>query len=102
MDFLQNIDGGTVLIIAVGLALLCGVGVVLLLFSQILGNVFELFSGLLGLFTGVAEGGPVSWCGCLVLFGACILCSVLGVVLWQTLGTCGTPNAVNFCRLFGG
>ena len=102
MDFLQNIDGSTVLIIAVGLALLCGVGVVLLLFSQVLGNVFELFTSVLGIFTGVAEGGPMSWCGCLVLFGGCFVCSILGFILWQTLSTCGTTQAVNFCRLFGG
>jgi hypothetical protein len=101
VDFLQNIDGGTVLIIAVGLALLCGVGVVLLLATQVLGNVLELFTSVFGVFLNIAEGGPVSWCGCLVLMGACIGCGGFALVLAQTLSMCGTPNAVNLCGLFG-
>lgn len=101
MDFLQNIDGGTVLVIAVGLALLCGVGLVLMLATQVLGNVLGLFTSFLGIFMNIAEGGPVSWCGCIVLIGGCIGCGGLALVLAQTLSTCGTPNAVNFCGLFG-
>jgi hypothetical protein len=101
VESLQNLDGATLFIIAVGLALLCGVGVVLLIATQVLGNVVGLFTSILGVFFNIAEGGPASWCGCLVLIGGCIVCGGLALVLAQTLSTCGTPNAVNFCGLFG-
>lgn len=102
MDLLQNTDGSTLLIAAVGCCLLCGVGVVLLLLTQLLGSVFDIFSSVFGLVFNVVEGGPVSWCGCLALIGVGLVCGGLVLVLAQALSTCGTPNAVNFCRLLGG
>lgn len=97
MDFLQNIDIGTLLLLGAGLALLCVVGLVLFFGLQIIGSVFGVIFGFVQLFTGIITGGPVAWCGCLVLILACILC-VGTVLLYSTCS--GNPSAMNFCSLF--
>jgi hypothetical protein len=101
VDFLQNMDSGTIFWIVVGLSLCCGVLILVSFGLQIIGNVVGLFSGITDFFFGILGGGPQSWCGCLVLVGGCGMCGVLVWAMYGFLQTCGTPNAVNFCRLFG-
>jgi hypothetical protein len=96
MDFLNNIDT-SILLICGGLC--CG-GVILVIFSHIIGGAFGVFFGLFDVVINFVSGGPVAWCGCLgflMLFGVCafITISIVGV-----LSTCGTPDAVKFCELF--
>lgn len=79
---------------------LCLVGFVLLMVVQLIGGVFDIFFGLFEFVGGIIEGGPIAWCGCLVLIGGCGLCAGTIYVVTQLLSTCGTPDAVNFCRLF--
>jgi hypothetical protein len=100
MEFLQNIDPATLVLLVMGLALICGVVVILFFGIQIIGSVLGVFGQFFGLLTGVVSGGPASWCGCLVLFGGCGLCSVLAYAVYQLSQSCGT-NPVNFCRFLG-
>ncbi len=99
-DFLQNIDPATLVVLVLGLALVCGVVVILFFGIQIIGSVLGVFGQVFGLFSGVVSGGPASWCGCLVLIFGCVLCSGLGFAVFQLVQTCDT-NPVNFCRLLG-
>jgi hypothetical protein len=101
MEFIQSLTSGGVL----PLIALCGalvVGAVLLFFGlQVIGSVFGAVGGLLGVFTDVISGGPLLWCGCLVLLAGLAICGVLAFGLFTLLSTCGTPQAVNICTLFG-
>lgn len=95
-QFLQNADPGTLILIAVGCVLLCGVGVALFFGLQILGTVLNLFTGVFHLFETVISGGPGVWCGCLVVLLLCGGCA--GLVFLVT--TCqSNPNSINFCLL---
>lgn len=96
MDFLQTLDPANTLFLAVGCAVLCGVGLVLLLGLQILGSALNIFTALAGLFSD-----PLGGCGCVLGLLGCAGCAALSAIMAQSLATCGTPNAVNFCRLFG-
>ncbi len=101
MDLLQNIGADNAFLLALCCAVLCGVGVLLLLGLQIIGGVFDIASSFLGLFFDVLSGGPLAWCGCLLLVAGIVVCGGLILLLAQTLATCGTPQAVNLCLLFG-
>lgn len=101
MEFLQSVNISDLTLLALGCACLCGVGIVLTLGLQVIGGVFEIFSSIFGLFFEVLSGGPVAWCGCIVLLVVCGGGTVLAVILAQGLAACGTPEAINFCALFG-
>ncbi len=101
MNILRQIDIGT-LISVVGCALAC------LTFGGILGTILHVLGMGLGIITmiintglHIVTGGPVVWCGCLVLMMACGGCLLFTVILTTTLPQCGTANAVNLCRFFG-
>jgi hypothetical protein len=97
MDILQNVDIGTLLLLGVGLAVLCAVGLILFFGLQLIGSAFGVLYGFVQLFSGIVTGGPVAWCGCLMLIFACILC--VGTVLLYS--TCSAnPSAMNFCSIF--
>lgn len=98
----MEIESGNIIILAVGAACLCGVAVVLIMLLQFVGDVFGVLFSIFGVFFDVLSGGPVSWCGC--LFSVALLggCGWFAWTLIQALSTCGTPQAVNFCNLFGG
>lgn len=87
----------TLIFIGVGLVLLCFVGLALFVVLQFFGNILGSVAGFFGLFFDVIQGGPLAWCGCLLLVGACAICA--GIIYLGSI--CGTPNAVNFCALFG-
>jgi hypothetical protein len=96
MEFLQNLDVGTLALIAVGLLGLCVVGFLLFFGLQLIGSSLAVFSGLFDLFGGILGGGPVAWCGCLVLL---LLCGGCAAVVW-VITTCNSnPAAMNFCSL---
>lgn len=97
MQIVQGMDLGTLLIITVGCVLLCVVGLVLFFGLQIIGTTVSTFAGVLELFSGVLNGGPVAWCGCLIFFFVCIGV-VGGAFLYVTCST--SPDSMNFCLLF--
>lgn len=101
MEFLETIAPGTWLLLGVVCALSCGVMVILFLGIQILGGALEIFTGVFELIGGFLGGGPISCCGCIILIGGCGICGLF--ISWGAgmLQTCGTPDAVNFCRLLG-
>lgn len=96
-----NIDLGSGVTLALCCSLLC-VGVFVIgFFFQVVGGFFEIFFGLFGAFFDVLSGGPVAWCGCLLLVGAILVCGLIAIGGASLLSTCGTPEQVNLCRLFG-
>ena len=101
MEFLQNFDASSALLIAVGCVALCGIGVFFFFGLQIISGTFGVLIGFVELFVQVLSGGPVAWCGCLLLILSCILCSGIAYGLLVILPKCGTPEAVNFCRFLG-
>lgn len=101
MDVLQNIDAGTILVLSLACATICGIVVVLFFGLQIIGTVFGFLTGIIEFVTQIVSGGPISWCGCLVVFLACGFCAVTAFSMATILQSCGTPDAVNFCSLFG-
>jgi hypothetical protein len=97
MDFVQNLDLGNLLVLTVGAVLLCVVGVVLFFGLQIVGTTFGLFTNFIDLFTDILGGGPIAWCGCLLVLLTCVGC--VGIALLAV--TCSSnPTAMNFCSLF--
>lgn len=88
----------TIIFICVGL---CVVGLILLFILQFVGGIFAGIMSLFEVVFQVISGGPVAWCGCLV--GLLVCCGVFGVIVAfaSIFQDCGTPNAVNFCRLLG-
>jgi hypothetical protein len=82
----------------------CGLCVVGLALS-ILGPFVNIAVGIVGMILDLAstlfELGPVPGCGCVIvaaLVGAVLLAAAIMVSLTST---CGTPQATNFCTLFG-
>ncbi|MDX2162587.1 MAG: hypothetical protein SF162_14785 [bacterium] len=100
MDILQSLDPGLLPLLGVGCALLCVAGVVLMLGAQVIGIFADLIGSVTGLFSGLV-GNPIACCGCLVLLGAVVVCGGGLWVISGVLSSCGTPEAVNFCALFG-
>ena len=94
---LPNIDP-IILVIICGL---CGVGLIGVLVLQLLGGVFDIIGGVFGFVFDIIGGGPVAWCGCLVAVFGCAICGGFFLLLVNIFSTCGTPDAVNFCRLIG-
>lgn len=104
IQFLQglNIDiGGS----GAGLALCCGLSCVVIVVLgvglQVFGVVFQGALGIFELGLEVFAGGPVAWCGCLVVIIGVIACGAIAIAFLNVMGTCGTPDQVNLCRLFG-
>lgn len=101
-QLLQNFNANSALTIAAVCGGLCLLAVVLFFGLHIIGGTFGALFGIVELFIHVISGGPVAWCGCLLLLGACTLCSGITIyLLTSVLPSCGTPQAVNFCQFFG-
>ena len=101
MNILRQIDLGTVVSL-IGCALSC------LTFAGILGTILHflgtglsIITAILNLGFGVISGGPVVWCGCLLVMMVCGGCAFMTLALSTILPNCGTVQAVNLCRLFG-
>jgi hypothetical protein len=97
MDFLQNLDPGTVLLLVCGL---CIVGIILLFVFQFVGGFVDVLGNVVDLFTGILSAGPLESCGCFLLIGGCGVCALVVVLAASALNACGT-NPTNFCALFG-
>jgi hypothetical protein len=100
MEFLQNIDPATLIVLALGVALLCGVLAILFFGLQIIGSFLGIFGQAFAFLTGIVSGGPASWCGCLVLIFGCGICGVVSLGVGRLVQDCPT-NPVNFCRFLG-
>jgi len=96
-NFLQNIDLSTLLVLTVGGVLLCVVGIVLFFGLQIVSSTLGLVVNFFDLFAGILGGGPVSWCGCLLVLIICAGCAGIGLLAV----TCSSnPASMNFCVFF--
>lgn len=100
-DLLQGLDLNTLLPVA-----LCCIGI--LLFGGVIGFVVQflgfgvqIIGTLLDVVMSIISGGPIAWCGCLVMLFGCAGCGFITLLLASVLPNCGTPNQVNLCRLFG-
>jgi hypothetical protein len=98
---LQNVDLNTVLLVGVACVLLCGVGIVLFFGMQFIGTALSAVTTFAQMFMHILSGGPVAWCGCLLLLMSCVVCAGIGIFIVNVLPQCSGPNAVNFCRLLG-
>jgi hypothetical protein len=97
---IEIFSGDAIWIIAIS-CICCASGIVLLLFGQLIGGAFGALFGIVEIFFEFLSAGPVAWCGCLMLLFGCAICSAITLTILQISSTCGTPDAVNFCRLFG-
>lgn len=97
-ELLQNVDVGLVVVI---LGLMCVVVVVGGFIIQAFGTVFGVVFNVFEIVGNIIQGGPVSWCGCLIGILLCGGCGIGTAVVLSLASTCGTADAVNFCRLFG-
>ena len=100
-QFLQNFNANSALTIAAICGGLCLVAVILFFGLQLISGTFGVVIGIVELFVHVFSGGPIAWCGCLLLLASCAVCSGIVIALLTILPKCGTPEAVNFCQLFG-
>ena len=91
---LQNIDIGTLLFLSIGAVFLCVIGLLLFFGLQLLGTTAN---ALFGFFATLVTGGPVVWCGCLVVLFICVFIAG-GAILITTCNS--NPSAMNFCLLF--
>lgn len=96
-QLLQELNPLWVVVLCCGL---CVGGIFLTVVLPVIGGALDIFFGVFEFFFDLLSGGPVAWCGCLFFLGACCGCSVLTYTIINLLSTCGTPDAVNFCRLF--
>lgn len=101
VDLSQLFSGDNTLLLVLGCACLCVVGFILMSGLHIVGGVIGTFSSVIDVVFNILSGGPVSWCGCLVLIFVCIGGVGGAYVITQAMATCGTPQAINLCRLFG-
>lgn len=97
----MTLDANTMLLIGGGVCLLCVVGLILSVVFQLFGAIFQLFSGVFELIFGVAGGIGGNPCGCVILIGGLLLCGGIAYFVYTSLSACGTPQATNFCSLFG-
>jgi hypothetical protein len=97
MDLLQNANLGSPILLAVGCAVLCVVGLLLFFGLQILGTTLHTFLGLFQVAGGILNGGPIAWCGCLAVI---FICAGLvgGTLLFASCKT--NPTSMNFCLFF--
>lgn len=101
VDLSQLLGGDSTLLMVLGCACLCVVGFMLVGGLQLVGGLLGTVSSLVEIVFDVLSGGPVSWCGCLVLIFVCVGGVGGAYLITQALATCGTPQAINLCSLFG-
>ncbi len=97
-QFLESVNLPALLI---GCGVLCVVGVVLTVAINFLGTLVGALGGVLQFGVDIITGGPAAWCSCIVLVVVIVICGGGAYLLWSALSTCGTPQAVNLCTLFG-
>lgn len=97
----MQINSGNLTLVVIGCVCLCGVGFMLVAGFHVLTGFLGVFSTLIDVISHVIAGGPVAWCGCLVLIFVCGGGAALALIIAQGLSSCGTAQAINFCALFG-
>ena len=97
MNLLQDANLGTPVLLALGCGVLCVVGLLLFFGLQILGTTLHTVAGIFQLVTGVIHGGPIAWCGCLVVLFVCVGL-VGGALLFASCKA--SPTSMNFCLFF--
>lgn len=98
MDFFGEVSP---LLLVCGCALLCVAGIGLLFVLQVLDVVLGVVGGVVDLFGAFFGGGFEGCCGCIVLLAVIAGCFGLTVIAVNLVQTCGTPDAVNLCRVLG-
>lgn len=101
LQAIQSIDLGNAALIGVVCACLCGVLVVLGILLQFLSGTLELVVGVFEFIFQIISGGPLAWCGCLLMILGICACAFCGILFFSAIQTCGTPDALNICRLLG-
>jgi hypothetical protein len=96
MDVLGDIS---LLTVAVVCCVSCAGGLILLFVIGIAADILGAVFGIVEIGFDLFNAGPVPGCGCVLVIGVCGSCSAFTYFALQTLSTCGTPDAVNFCRL---
>lgn len=82
----------------------CAGGIVVLAIFSIVGGLLDIVTGGVDIIMGVLgfiipfDGG--CGCGCITVFFLLGICAVVTVTIVSIASTCGTPDAMNFCRLF--
>lgn len=97
MEFLQNVDTGTLLLLAIGCVLLCVFGLLIVFGLQLIGTTLSTFLGIFEFFGGIIGGGPAAWCGCLVFL---FICGGIAAIVWVVTSCNANPYSMNFCQLF--
>jgi hypothetical protein len=93
-----QLNSSTLLLVVACLGLLV-VGLFVLFGLQTISGFLRTIFGVFGILNIFTNGGPLTYCGCLALFGAC----GLGAALIWLVTTCSTnPYAMNFCLLVRG
>ena len=100
MELLQNIDPTHLPYVAVGCALLCLVALVIGFLLQAVSGIFDVVVGLFGVVIDMLQGGPVAWCGCLVLLVG-LAAAAGAVLLYFNAPEACAEYPTNFCRWFG-
>ena len=100
MDVLQSIDAAQLPYIAAGCALLCVVVVVIGIIMQAVSSFFDVFVGFAEVIIEILQGGPMAWCGCVLVIFACIGLAGGAFLLLNAPESCAA-HPTNFCRWFG-
>ena len=101
MDLSQLINSSNLSGILVVCGVMCVVGVGLFIALHFLGTIFGLLGGFLHLGIDIITGGPVTWCGCLVVLVVIFICGATVLLLGSAFSSCGTAQATNLCTLLG-
>ena len=100
MEIPGNIDPVILPILGVGCALLC-VGLLVIGFLlQAIGGIVELVTGVIQAVMEILQGGPVAWCGCLLLILALLAAGGV-VILYLNAPEACAAYPTHFCRWFG-
>ena len=102
MDLSQIIQPGSIVSLVVICVVIIIIGAVLGFVVNFFGSILGVIGSTFGLFTDFLAGGPIVWCGCVVGIVVLALCAIGIFAVGSLLSTCGTPEAINLCRLFGG
>lgn len=100
MELLQNIDPSLLPYIGLGCALLCVVMIVIGFILQAISGFFDVLVGLAQIVIEILQGGPVAWCGCLLLAAGLLAFAGILLLYANAPASCA-EHATNFCRWFG-
>lgn len=100
MEFLQNIDPHLLPYIGIACALLCLVLMVIGFVLHAVSGIFDVILGFAEIVVEILQGGPIAWCGCVLLVVGLLACAGLVFLYLNAPASCA-EYASNFCRWFG-